>query len=38
MKGLADTLRDFTSLFDGLGVPYAVMGGLAVRALARRDA
>ena len=31
MKGLAETLRDFVSLFDRLGLPYAVMGGLAVR-------
>ncbi len=31
MKGLAETLRDFVSLFDRLGLSYAVMGGLAVR-------
>jgi hypothetical protein len=32
MKGLAETVREFAELFDGMAVPYAVMGGLAVRA------
>jgi hypothetical protein len=30
--GLDQLMRDFVSLFDQLGVPYAVMGGMAVRA------
>jgi hypothetical protein len=28
---LSETLRDFVQLFDGLHLPYAVMGGIAVR-------
>lgn len=31
MKELHDQLRAFVRLFDALGVPYAVMGGIAVR-------
>jgi hypothetical protein len=34
MSDLAQTLRDFIELFERLGVPYAVMGGLAVRVYA----
>lgn len=32
MKGVDDAARDFVILFDRMGVPYAIMGGLAVRA------
>lgn len=31
MSDLIQTLHDFASLFDGLKVPYAIMGGWAVR-------
>jgi hypothetical protein len=31
MKGLDEVTRDFVGLFEGMGVPYAIMGGLAVR-------
>jgi hypothetical protein len=31
MKDIASTLHDFAGLFERLGIPYAVMGGLAVR-------
>ncbi len=31
MKDLAQALRDFVALFEGMGTRYAVMGGIAVR-------
>src|SRR5437868_14479326 len=31
MRDLAEALRDFVLLFERLGTPYAVMGGIAVR-------
>lgn len=31
MTDLAQALRDFVLLFDRMGTPYAVMGGIAVR-------
>jgi hypothetical protein len=31
MKDISSTLKDFVGVFQGLGIPYAVMGGLAVR-------
>jgi hypothetical protein len=31
MKDIASALHDFANLFEAIGVPYAVMGGLAVR-------
>lgn len=31
MSDLTRALKDFTDLFDRLGTPYAVMGGIAVR-------
>jgi hypothetical protein len=31
MKGLDEVTRDFVGLFEGMGVPYAIMGGIAVR-------
>jgi hypothetical protein len=31
MRDLAQALRDFVLLFEGMGTPYAVMGGIAVR-------
>lgn len=34
MTSLDQALRDFAALFDRMGIPYAVMGGLAVRVYA----
>ena len=34
MSDLADTLHAFGRLFDRLGIPYAIMGGWAVRVYA----
>ena len=31
MKDIASSLHDLVGLFERLGIPYAVMGGLAVR-------
>lgn len=31
MKDLTDALREFSEAFEAAGIPYAVMGGLAVR-------
>jgi hypothetical protein len=31
MKELAGAIREFAELFDRFGIPYAIMGGLAVR-------
>lgn len=31
MTGVDDAARDFAAVFDRLGLPYAIMGGLAVR-------
>lgn len=31
MTNLAQALRDFVTLFESIGTPYAVMGGIAVR-------
>ena len=31
MRDLAQALRDFVLLFEGMDIPYAVMGGIAVR-------
>ena len=31
MKGLDEVTRDFVGLFERMGVPYVVMGGIAVR-------
>lgn len=31
MKGLDEVTRDFVGLFERMGVPYAIMGGMAVR-------
>ena len=31
MRDLAQALRDFVGLFEGMGIPYVVMGGIAVR-------
>src|SRR5438094_8699435 len=31
MKGLEDATRDFVSVFEVENIPYALMGGLAVR-------
>ena len=34
MSDLVRTLHSFASLFDRLGIPYAIMGGWAVRVYA----
>ena len=31
MKGLDEVTRDFVGLFERMGVPYVIMGGIAVR-------
>jgi hypothetical protein len=31
MRDLEQALRDFVLLFDGMAIPYVVMGGIAVR-------
>ena len=30
MKGLDEVTRDFVGLFERMGVPYVIMGGIAV--------
>ncbi len=30
MKGLDEVTRDFVGLFESMGVPYVIMGGIAV--------